>query len=63
MNRGSFELSGKAEKIKFSVPGLVYSPAVPALDRYNSQETRVDGLVTRVQELEGLYSDWSWFSG
>jgi len=63
VNRGSFELSGKAEKIKFSVPGLVYSPVEPAFDRYNSQETRVDSLVARVQELEGLYSDWFWFPG
>lgn len=58
VNCGSFELSGKADKIKFSVPGLVYSPADPVLNRYNPQDTRVDSLVTRVQELEGLFSDW-----
>lgn len=63
VNCGSFELSGKADKIKLSASGLVYSPVVPALDRYNSQETRVDGLVARVQELEGLCSDWFLFSG
>ena len=57
VNCGSFELSGKAEKIKFSVPGLVYSPVDPVLDRYNPQEARADGLVTRIQELEGLCSD------
>ena len=62
VNRGSFELSGKADKIKYSVPGLVYSPVEPALGRHNPQETRIDGLVTRVQELEGLCSDWFWFS-
>lgn len=62
VNCGSFELSGKADKIKFSVPGLVYSPADPVLNRYNPQETRVDSLVARVQELEGLYSDWLRFS-
>lgn len=53
VNCGSFELSGKADKIKFSVPGLVYSPADPVLNKYNPQDTRVDSLVTRVQELEG----------
>ena len=63
VNCGSFELSGKAEKIKFSVPSLVYSPVDPVLDRYHPQETRVDGLVARVQELEGLCSDWLRFSG
>jgi len=63
VNCGSFELSGKADKIKFSVPGLVYSPVEPALDRYNPQETKADSLVARVQELEGLCSDWFWFSG
>lgn len=62
VNCGSFELSGKADKIKFSVPGLVYSPAEPILDRYSPQETRVDSLVSRVRELEGLCSDWFWFS-
>ena len=63
VNCGSFELSGKADKIKFSVPGLVYSPAEAVLDRYNPQETRVDSLALRVQELEGLCSDWLWFTG
>ena len=63
VNCGSFELSGKAEKIKFSVPGLVYSPVIPARDRHNPQETKVDGLVTRIQELEGLCSDWLSSSG
>ena len=63
VNCRSFELSGKADKIKFSVPDLVYSPVEPALDRYNSQETRVERLVARVRELEGLCSDWFWFSG
>lgn len=63
INCGSFELSGKADKIKFSAPGLVYSPADPVIDRYGPQGTRVGGLVARVQELEGLYSDWLWFSG
>jgi len=58
VNCGSFELSGKADKIKFSVPGLVYSPADHVLGRYNPQEARVDSLVARVQELEGLCSDW-----
>ena len=61
VNCGSFELSGKADKIKFSVPAPAYSPVEPALGRYNTQETRVDGLVARVQELEGLCSDWFWF--
>ena len=63
VNCGSFELSGKADKIKFSVPGLVYSPADPVLNRYNPQDTRVDSLVTRAQELEGLCSHWLWSSG
>ena len=62
VNRGSFELSGKADKIKFSVPGLVYSPADPVLNRYTPQETRVDGLIARVQRLEGLFSHWLRFS-
>jgi len=57
VNCGSFELSGKAEKIKFSVPNLVYSPVDHVLDRYHPQETRVDSLVARVQELEGLCSN------
>ena len=63
VNCGSFELSGKAEKIKFSVPNLVYSPVDHVLDRCHPQETRVDSLVARVQELEGLCSDWLRFSG
>jgi hypothetical protein len=63
VNYGSFELSGKAEKIKFSVPGLVYSPADPVLDRYDLQETRAQSLVARIQGLEGLCSDWLRFSG
>lgn len=63
VNCGSFELSGKAERIKFSVPSLVYSPADPMLDRYRPQETKVDSLVARVQELEGLCSDWLLFYG
>lgn len=58
VNCGSFELSGKADKIEFSVPGLVYSPADPILNKFDPQETRVDGLVARVQELEGLCPDW-----
>jgi len=62
VNCGSFELSGKAEKIKFSVPSLVYSPVDPLLDRYHPQETGVDNLVARIQELEGLCSDWLRFS-
>ena len=62
INCGSFELSGKADKIKFSVPGLVYSPADPVLNRYDPQETRVNTLAARVRELEGLCSDWLWFS-
>ena len=63
INCGSFELSGKADKIKFSVPGLMYSPVDHMLDRYNPQEARVDSLVARVRELEGLCSYWLWFSG
>lgn len=63
VNCGSFELSGKADKIKFSVPGLIHSPVEPVLDRHNLQETRVDSLVARVQKLEGLCFDWFWFSG
>ena len=63
VNCGSFELSGKADKIKFSVPGLVYSPVDPVLDIYNPQESGADGLVARIQELEGLCSNWLWFSG
>lgn len=61
VNCGSFELSGKADKIEFSAPGLVYSPVDPILDRYRPQETS-DNLVARVQELEGLFSDRPWFS-
>ena len=61
INYGSFELSGKADKIKFSVPGLVYSPADPVLDRYNPQDTRVGTLVARVQDLEGSCFDWLGF--
>ena len=61
-NCQSFDLSGKPDKIKFSVPGLVYSPEDPALDTYNPRETRADSLVARVQELEGLCSDWLRFS-
>jgi hypothetical protein len=57
VNCRSFELSGKADKIKFSVPGLVYSPADPVLDKFNPHDTRVDGLVARVRELEGPFSD------
>ena len=63
VNCGSFELSGQVDRIKFSVPGLVYSPADPVLNRYNPEDTRVDSLVARVQELEGLCSDWLRFSG
>ena len=64
VNRGSFELSGKADKIKFSLPGLVYSPADLVLNRFAPQDTRLelDSLVARVQELEGLCSDWLWLS-
>lgn len=61
VNCGSFELSGKADKIEFSVPGLVYSPADPVLNRYESQRERADNLVARVQELEGLCSNRLWF--
>ena len=62
VNCGSFELSGKAEKIQFSAPGFVYSPVDPVLDRYSPQETRTNNLVARIQELEGLCSDWLWLS-
>jgi hypothetical protein len=63
VNYRSFELSGKADKIKFSVPGLFYSPVEPALGRYRSRGAGAGGLVARVQELEGLCSDRFWFSG
>jgi len=63
VNCRSFELSGRAEKIQLSVPGLVYSPVDPGLDRYNPRESGAGSLVTRVHELEGPCSDWLWFSG